>query len=105
MLAQAADEEARRLVGDTPYQARTPHTLTSWPRLRASLEEVRTTGVAISEQEYEIGLDSIAVALAWPQENAAINISLPTQLDTPQARRALVQGLRRTARAIIPPHA
>ena len=58
-------------AGAEPYEALTPRTITSWKALGASLERVRREGVALSHEEYEEGLDSIAVPLAWPERRRA----------------------------------
>jgi IclR family acetate operon transcriptional repressor len=100
LLAQLDDDEARRAAGPEPYRALTPRTLTTWKALHDSLEEVRRTGVSVSGEEYEIGLDSIAVPMDWVDGPFAINVSLPSVRDTPEVQRELTEGLRATADAI-----
>jgi IclR family acetate operon transcriptional repressor len=101
LLAQLDDEQARRAAGRQPYHALTPHTCTTWDALRAQLDEVRATGVAISREEYEIGLDSIAVPVAWLDDGdpVAINVSLPSSRDVDEVRERLVHGLLQTSAA------
>lgn len=100
LLAQLPEEAARRAVGRAPYPALTPRTLTTWEALRGSLEEVRRSGVSVSREEYEIGLDSIAVAVEWIDGPHAINVSLPSVRDTPEVQGELIEGLQAAARAI-----
>lgn len=102
LLAQHPDERARELAGSEPYRALTERTATTWKQLLSRLAEVRDTGVAVSEEEFEIGLDSFAVPLPWLGDRgpAAINVSLPSSRATPEVRERLVAGLRRAAAAI-----
>jgi len=102
LLAQLPDAEARRAAGREPYAALTARTLTRWEELHASLEQVRRTGVAVSRQEYELGLDSIAVPVAWDEGAgpAAVNVSLPSARATRAARAELATRLAATAEEI-----
>ena len=102
LLAQLPDELARAALGDEPYEKRTNMTLTSWKRLKADLAEIRNQGVAVSEEEYELGLLSIAAPVRWVdgRGSAAINVSLPSGRASPSFRRELTDGLLRTAAEI-----
>jgi DNA-binding IclR family transcriptional regulator len=102
LLAQLPDEEARRTAGREPYAALTPRTITSWTELHASLEQVRRRGVSESHEEYEVGLDSIAVPLAWVEGEgpAAVNVSLPSSRAVGRAGAELTRELRGVARGI-----
>jgi len=102
LLAQLDDEQARAAAGDEPYEALTPKTATSWDKLRANLERVRRDGVSYSREEFEVGLYSIAVPLAWVDADGpvAINVSLPSSRAGREASARLTQDLRATAAAI-----
>jgi DNA-binding IclR family transcriptional regulator len=102
LLAHLPEDAARRTLGAEPYEARTPHTITSWRRLRSALAEVRRMGVSHSEEEYEIGLMSIAVPVRWTdgRGSAAINVSLPTARATRQVRAEVEVRLGECAEAI-----
>lgn len=102
LLAQLHDEAARAALGPEPYEERTPHTCTTWKALRSELVAIRRTGVSRSDQEYEIGLISIAVPVSWAGELgfAAINVSLPASRLTDQFHTELVDRLLETARTI-----
>jgi IclR family acetate operon transcriptional repressor len=102
LLAQLGDEEARDIAGPEPYEAMTPRTLTTWDKLRANLERVRREGVAHSREEYEVGLHSIAVPLAWVDSDGpvAVNVSLPSSRAGREATALLTDELRTTAAAI-----
>jgi DNA-binding IclR family transcriptional regulator len=102
LLAQLDDDAARAAAGDEPYPALTPRTVTTWDQLRAALGRVRREGVAHSREEFEVGLDSIAVPLRWLDGDGpiAVNVSLPSSRAGREARATLVEQLRATADAI-----
>lgn len=100
LLAQLSDEEARRTAGRQPYPALTPSTIRSWDELQRSLEQIRREGVALSHEEYEVGLDSIAAPLAWIDGPAAVNVSLPSSRAAGDAAAELTRALLATAAAI-----
>ena len=99
LLAQLDDQDARRVAGSEPYPARTPRTVTSWDKLRAQLERVRRDGVAYSREEYEVGLHSIAVPLAWVDGDGpvAVNVSLPSSRAGRDATAELTRELQAAA--------
>ncbi len=100
LLAHLPAVLARERLGPEPYEARTPHTLTSWAALGPALAEIHRTGVSYSAEEYEIGLVSIAVPIRWTggPGSAAINVSLPASRLTDSS--GLVALLHETAGAI-----
>jgi IclR family acetate operon transcriptional repressor len=102
LLAHQPEDVARVALGDEPYERRTQRTRTAWRGLSADLAVIRETGVAVSEEEYEIGLASIAVPVRWLEGpgSGAINVSLPVGRATPEFRRELTRGLLKTAAAI-----
>jgi IclR family acetate operon transcriptional repressor len=102
LLAQLPEETARDAAGPEPYEQRTPATATTWEALRPALARIRRDGVAISWEEYEVGLASIAVPLPWLDGpgSAAVNVSLPTTRANRAFRTELVARLREIARRI-----
>ena len=102
LLAFLPEPLARAALGPAPYESRTARTLTSFKALGPALEEIRRTGVARSDEEYEVGLVSIAVPIAWTggPASASINVSLPSSRARPRFRAELVTRLREAAAAI-----
>ncbi|MGH2876940.1 MAG: IclR family transcriptional regulator [Solirubrobacteraceae bacterium] len=102
LLSHLPEEAARAALGDEPYEWRTEHTLTSWAALAPSLARSRADGVTVSEEEYEVGLVSIAVPVRWLDGpgTGAINVSLPATRATPVFRAELTEGLLAAAREI-----
>lgn len=102
LLAQLPEEVAREVLGPEPYERRTQRTSTTWAQMAADLATIRETGVAVSEEEYEVGLVSIAVPVRWIDGpgTGAINVSLPAGRATAEFRDQLTRGLLDAARAI-----
>ena len=102
LLAQLPGDVARARLGEQPYSRRTDRTLTTWRKLAADLAAIRKTGIAISEEEYEVGLVSIAVPVRWigGSDTAAVNVSLPAGRATEDFRRQLTEALLAAADAI-----
>lgn len=97
LLAQLSDEEVLERLGPGPYEQLTPLTACTWSQLKERLDEVRAArGVAISEDEYEVGLTAVAIALARPPhgEQRAINVALPSARATPEFRDDIIAQLR-----------
>jgi IclR family transcriptional regulator, acetate operon repressor len=99
LLAQLPDDLARAAIGREPYEKRTALTLTTWKGLKLDLERIRERGVAVSEEEYEPGLVSIAVPIRWiaGPGATAINVSLPTGRASPSFRNELTDRLLQAA--------
>ncbi len=79
LLARLPDAELTALVGRTGLPAHTPHTLTSLASLRTELAKVRADGFAIDNEEQEIGVRCVAVALEDGPLALALSISGPVQ--------------------------
>ena len=102
LLSGLPDEAARAVLGPEPYERRTANTLTTWSALAADLAATREAGVAISEEELEVGLVSIAAPARWIDGpgTAAINVSLPASRATAAFREQLIAALLQAAAAI-----
>lgn len=107
LLASLDEVSARELLGEEPYEARTPSTLATWDRLREDLEETRERGYSISVEEYELGLCSVAVPIDLPLPMPmALNITCPTlRWSMDRAENVLLPNLHRTANAIVETYA
>lgn len=79
-LVDLSPQELRDLLGDGPYPQRGPNTLTTLNALLEELEQVRSQGYAVNDEELESGLRSVAAPIRdhAGQIVAAINISVPT---------------------------
>jgi DNA-binding IclR family transcriptional regulator len=102
LLAQLPEDVARSALGKEPYERRTDRTQTTWKELAPDLEVIRAVGVSISDEEYEVGLVSIAAPVRWfnGPGTGSINVSLPAGRATPEFREQLTKGLLAAARQI-----
>ncbi|HXO07346.1 MAG TPA: IclR family transcriptional regulator [Solirubrobacteraceae bacterium] len=102
LLAQLPEDVARAALGDEPYERRTERTQTTFKQLAPDLAAIRDTGVSVSDEEYEVGLVSIAVPVRWIDGpgTGAINVSLPSTRATPAFRDELTRGLLSAGREI-----
>lgn len=102
LLAQLDDATVQESLGPEPYERRTERTLTTWAELREALARARRDALVVSDEEYEVGLVSLAVAVASLDGRAptAINLSLPASRASSAVRDELGRRLRETARAI-----
>lgn len=78
LLAALPVEQARTIIEKSAPSPRTENTVTDMDALMTILEQVRTEGHAMIDQEVEIGLRSIAVPLTTSrgQTVAALNVGL-----------------------------
>ncbi|ACM31180.1 IclR family transcriptional regulator domain-containing protein [Rhizobium rhizogenes] len=63
LLTRFSDDEFQEYTATTELNAFTTRTITSAPKLRTEVEHVRKQGWAISDQEYEDGVRSVAVPI------------------------------------------
>jgi IclR family pca regulon transcriptional regulator len=77
LLAALPPEEAERRLKRMARHQLTPHTRTAVPEMMMLLEEVRAQGYAVSNEEIELGLRSIAVPIidAGGQTVASMSIA------------------------------
>ena len=79
LLARLPDADLTGLVERTGLPARTPHTLTTVAALRTELAKVRADGFAVDDEEQEIGVRCVAVALEEGPLALGLSVSGPVQ--------------------------
>jgi DNA-binding IclR family transcriptional regulator len=92
LLAYMAPRARRRLLGGTPLESYTPHTVTDPERLEEQMEAIREQAVSINVQEYMLGLLGIAVPIRDSGDRvvAALAVHAPqARMDETQARSHL----------------
>lgn len=104
LLAQLDDADVKKRMGKLPYQQLTKYTARSWTDLKERLDEVRKSGIAISNEEYEIGLTSLAIALPVQVDGSqrAMNISVPTTRSTEEFRTLATDLLGQAVASVAP---
>lgn len=99
MLSRLSPKDVGRLYHNRNLAARTPHTITSLDTLQVALEDIRVTGYALDNEEFETGLRCVAVPLTVTvaNRNVALSVSGPAFRMTDQAIEAIVPELLKTA--------
>ena len=94
LLAQLPDERVTELL--PPVLERfTEHTVTDHAAVLAELAEVRRTGIAVDEEEHDLGICAVATGLTGPTGALqAVAVVVPTQRFRAKLPAA-VEGLRR----------
>jgi IclR family pca regulon transcriptional regulator len=103
LLAMLDDEEQRHLLRSMKLTKHGPRTIATKQALKAELEEVARTQLAIADQEVASGLLSLAAPVYDDQERAiaAVGVTAPSELWTAQRlRRELGATVTETAAKI-----
>lgn len=95
LLSELDPDEARRLVGDKPLKAVTPHSVTDPDKLLAQLRVARRRELAETEDEGSLGVAAMAVAGRIGDQLVAFSIFGPTERlkrHRAEYRRALLKA-------------
>ena len=100
ILAQLDDEHVRSIVARAGMPANTPNSLSSVEALLKELAATRARGYASDDNEQEIGVRCLSVAIPQAPNPSAISVSGPvTRVDADFAERA-VPLLKQVAREV-----
>ena len=108
VLLSHAPAEVQTAVLERPLQAWTPHTITDPDVLRATLAEVRRTGVAISDRQVTEDALSVACPVLGPRGDVVAALSVVVRHGSQPAQalitavRAAAHGISRALRAPLP---
>lgn len=98
LLALADPEHRRAALAGRSLEAHTPHTITDAAALGEELERIRAEGLAFDRQEFELGIDCVAVPLvASGRARACLTVSVPSQRFD-ERRDDVIAALRAVAR-------
>lgn len=103
LLASLADADIRQFLHDREFRRLTPRTKVERDELFQEIMKARVDGCAISDEELEIGLRSIALPVANPrgQVMLAMSVSLQAARMTPaQMVEQLLPALEDGRRAL-----
>ncbi len=102
LLAEMRDDEVRRIWSAHPAEALTPHTLVQWPDFAAALARIRADGYATDDEENELGVRCVAVALPDYAGHCiyAVSVSGPVQRMNDRRVPEVAAMLRAVRRAI-----
>lgn len=96
ILATLPEEEAAEVWRQSTLKKLTDKTVVDWPGLKAQLDEVRSCGYAIDDEENEIGIRCVAMAIpgASGRADAAFSISgLASYMNADRIRRIAVLAM------------
>jgi IclR family transcriptional regulator, pca regulon regulatory protein len=102
-LSQMTDTEVFRLIGRAPLAQRSPRTITDPCEVVEKVREVRRDGFAISDEELELGLRSLAVPVFDAEGKLLAALSASTssaRIRVGDMRRRFVPVLQRTSESI-----
>ncbi len=95
MLSQMSVDDLRNLYPDAELAAMTHRTLRSRPALERALETVRRRGYALSNEDSEDGVASVAVPVSSASGLLyAVNVSVPTHRMTSALRTQIAESLK-----------
>ncbi|PKV95278.1 IclR family transcriptional regulator [Amycolatopsis echigonensis] len=100
LLAGLSDDELSDYLDSGDFPARTPKTPVTAEDIKRRVEHARTEGLAISDEELELGLLSIAVPVTDPAGHVVAAMSVSTS-----AARASAEELRTRFGPIMKQHA
>lgn len=103
LLADLSPEELHELLGEGPYEALTPKTITEPDTLLAELERVNRLGYAVNDEELIIGVRSLAAPIRQTDGEvvSAINVSVSSaRLTREEMEKQFAEAVVETAQWI-----
>ncbi|CAN5556252.1 allantoin degradation transcriptional regulator AllR [soil metagenome] len=100
ILAREPEDEVRALLVRSRLAAHTEHTIDSEEEFMTELAQARVTGYAVDNEEQEIGVRCVAVAVPADGHRMAVSVSGPLSRMNDAAVSAAVLPLQRAAAAI-----
>lgn len=80
LLAALPEKDLDALRSQIQLKPLTKNTVVSWDQLSLELDMIRETGLAFDQEEYMIGISSVATVLRGPGgELAAVSLPVPTE--------------------------
>jgi IclR family acetate operon transcriptional repressor len=100
ILATLEDSEIRTILARTGLPARTPRTLQTIPAVLADVDQTRSRGYAVDDEEGELAVRCFAVAVARTSSPMALSVSAPVDRISPAFATTAVAALRSAAARI-----
>ena len=100
MLADLPPDRVRAIVVPSGMPAQTPHTITTIAALTEELARIRAQGFAVDDEEQEVGVRCVAVAVPGGANHAALSVSGPSPRMTADVLRQAIPLLTDAARAL-----
>ncbi|MGC4151686.1 MAG: IclR family transcriptional regulator [Propionicimonas sp.] len=102
MLASLPPEEARAILARADLRRFTPNTITDLDVLLRELDEIRAQGFAFDREEYEVGVQCVAVAIPGSLRLAMSVSGPPSRLTEEVIMEVALPALRETVEEIAP---
>jgi DNA-binding IclR family transcriptional regulator len=102
LLSGMADDAIERLIDTQGLKAHTSNSITDRDRLRQELNSIRCSGVALDNEELDLGVKCVAAPIRDSSGAvvAAISLSGPTQRFTPKTIRRFGQDVKKASALI-----
>ena len=97
LLSQLPEPRVRGILARTGMEAHTPNTITGPEALMAELDRIRGQGYALDDEEQEIGVRCVAVALRGAPALTALSVSGPSARMTRETVADVVPIMRDAA--------
>ncbi|MFD0683595.1 IclR family transcriptional regulator [Actinomadura fibrosa] len=97
LLSQLPEPRVRDILARTGMDAHTPNTFTDPDALLAELERIRVQGYALDDEEQEVGVRCVAVALRGAPALTALSVSGPSARMTRETVADVVPIMRNAA--------
>jgi IclR family acetate operon transcriptional repressor len=98
LLAALPADDLDRYFAETELRAFTPSTVTSEQALRREIEHVRETGIAMTDEEFSLGIRGIGrVATIGGEPVGALSVAVPKARFDESVNRRVIDLLERTA--------
>ncbi|HHV50077.1 MAG TPA: IclR family transcriptional regulator [Clostridiales bacterium] len=98
ILASLSDQEIRAIWNRSEKHKLTPNTITDWEAFKKEIEKIRKSGYAVDDEENELGVKCVAVALKdfSGQVCHAISVSAPVSRMDDKAIKQIAKLLIKT---------
>lgn len=93
LLAHLPDQERERIIQEIELTPFTPNTITDRDELRRCLEQIRTQGYAVDEEDFEMGVYAIGAPVRDHSRRvvAGITITVPESRYSLERRKQLIE--------------
>ena len=103
LLAALPDDELDRYFAETERVRFTPATVTAEKALRRELAEIRTTGFAVTDEEFSLGIRGIGrVVTIGGEPVGALSVAVPKERFDEAVQHRVMDRLERTAGRLEP---
>lgn len=100
LLLSLSAEDRRQLIGEGPYEAVTPYTITDPKQLAEELMRIRTQGYAVIRDESLVGITAIAAPIMLGNQSLGCLVTASNSRIDRQTADTIGQGLSNAAKLV-----